>query len=768
MNKKRVSAHLAPLHLMRCRQALNVREVCSCALGNPSISSCGLSHDSNLKQDGRSSPNEELKKGGSGLLNVILPLPLDEPLTYLIGPDTDVPNMGARVVVPVGKRHMVGIAWDYPSTPPSGVELKQIIRTLDKASLLPVDLLKVLSWAASYYLYPLGMAIKDALPPGLLSARQKGIEKILSTRSGISSAEVPHYDDWEKGKDLIQLTPHQKKALATISDGLEKRIFSPIVLFGVTGSGKTEVYIQAAKMCLELGRQVLVLVPEIAMTAQTVGRFTNRFGDTVTILHSGLTEAQRRQQWQRIRRGEGKLVIGTRSAVFAPLEDPGLIIVDEEHDQSYKQETRFRYQARDIAVVRAREHKSVVVLGSATPSVVSLWNVKTERYTLVSLPERVGSNPLPRIEIIDMRKRPGRKKGRRAETIVKDSEKKPDSLPFWLSRELKEALEHTLQKGRQALLFLNRRGFASYNFCLECGYVFKCKNCEVSLTFHKARGTSKKSGQLICHYCGYSIPAMPLCPKCKGQAVKATGFGTERVAEDLMGLFPNATVERLDRDAASSRQRIEGILKAFHHRQIDILVGTQMISKGHDFPGLTLVGILWADLSLNFPEYHAAEKTFQLLTQVAGRAGRRDVTGKVLIQTYLPDHYTLRSVRSYDLKGFYEKEWLLRKRLAYPPFGKLAVLRFSGRNKTTLAETVKKVSIVIKKIATNIGGVGVLGPAPAPMARLKSLYRYQLLLKSSTTERLRGTLSMFLKTELKNCLPSSVRVEIDIDPFSLL
>ena len=695
------------------------------------------------------------ERSGLTLLDVVLPLPIPGPLTYTLGPEMDLPPRGTRVVVPVGRRNMVGVAWDEVESVPDGVELKAVVRVLDASPLLPKSILDLVSWASSYYFYPLGMAVSEILPPGLLSARNKGIAKILSGRGGRGAAE-PCKASWEEGSRELVLTGCQAEALSRVSEVLSSRTFGTILLHGVTGSGKTEVYLRAAEKALAQGRQVLIMVPEISMTAQTLGRVTSRFGSRVTVLHSGLTDAQRREQWMRVRRGDSSLVVGTRSAVFAPLEDIGLIVVDEEHDSSYKQDARFRYNARDLSVYRGRYHNAAVILGSATPSVTSYWNARSGRYRLVEMPRRVSRSMLPLVQIVD----------RREGKICRTRGDPP--RPPWLSIELMEAMRETLDRGRQVLLFLNRRGFAGHVFCPECGHVFRCKNCEVALTYHK-KGADIPGEGLLCHYCGYRVPALPLCPKCQGQSVRASGFGTERIEEDVARLFPGVVTARLDRDTATTPGRLRGVLEAFHKGRIQVMVGTQMVSKGHDFPGLTLVGVVWADLSLNQPEFHAAERTFQLLMQVAGRAGRRDHPGRVIVQTHLPDHYALRCVAANDYQGLFQHELSLRRSLAYPPFGRLIRILFSGSSRSMVLQAADVLAGAAREACRGRpgkDGVQVLGPAEAPVFKIRGRYRYQFLLKSSSIRSLRRVCAA-VSCRAGGVLGRAVRMEIDVDPYSL-
>ena len=707
-------------------------------------------------------PVELNSPGCNQLLDVVVPLPIYTALTYILSGHTFSPAKGSRVLVPVGRRNMVGVAWGTPAKKPPSVDLKKVKRILDQGSILPESLISFLEWTSSYYFYPIGQVLAEALPPGLLSARNRRISQISN---GLPKSRDcrPEFPTWSTEVPL-QLTEEQKIVLNTICDALATKSYHPILVHGVTGSGKTEVYLRASKECVKQGRSVLVLVPEIAMTTQAVGWFVGRFGEEVTVLHSGLTEAQRRNQWFRIKEGKSKIVIGTRSAIFAPLSDIGLIVVDEEHDPSYKQSEKFRYQARDMALLRGRMSEATVIMGSATPSLSSFENSLSGKYQLVTMEKRVAERSLPEVVVVDRRKKE-----------KKDQHHKLESArPEWLSQELKDATGDTLARGEQVLLFLNRRGFATYIFCPDCGHVFRCPHCEVTLTWHRGdkRTKSKKDGVLRCHYCGMESVALPVCPQCKGQAVKTFGYGTEKIAADLEEIFPGARIARLDRDTVRTRRHLEDVILDFREKRLDILVGTQMITKGHDFPGLTLVGILCADLSLNFPEYHATERTFQLLAQVAGRAGRGERPGRVLIQTWLPDHYVLGCATTHDFNAFYEKETKFRKALGYPPFGRLINLRFSGRKKTQVCDITGNVARLAKNLAKGIKGTGgsqveVLGPAPAPRAKIKDRYRWQILLKSSSLSNLRALCTGILSRKA-DMVPSGVRMEVDVDPYSLL
>ncbi len=697
------------------------------------------------------------------LLNCIVPIHLKGPLTYRWPFDVPVPKRGTRLLLPLGPRRITGIMWGLEREFPDEKRLKDVIEVMDQRPLIPEGLLDFIGWASSYYYYPLGPAISEALPAGFLSATARGLEQTLARGIGPGKSRM-NIPDWES-LHIKSLSPEQEEALGRISTALSAATFSPILLFGITGSGKTEVYLRAVQRCLEMNKSALILVPEISMTGQIAGWFRARFGDGLSLLHSGLTRQQKRDQWWKIRTGESRIVVGARSAIFAPLSDIGLIIVDEEHDSSYKQEEKFRYNARDLALVRGRMEGATVILGSGTPSVASYHNALIGKYQLIEMKNRVGEGRLPLVDIVDRRKGAGGQKSRKKAPRAQEVE--------WLSEPLRKAIKDTLDRGRQVLLFLNRRGFATYVFCPECGHVFKCSSCDVVLAWHRKNKALirkedlekfKSPGLLCCHYCGQTYPALPACEKCGGQAVKASGFGTEKVAQEFLDYFPGTTVARIDRDTVSKRKKLEGLLKAFRKGEIDCLVGTQMITKGHDFPNLSLVGVLWPDLALNVPEYFSAERTFQLVSQVAGRAGRSSVPGRVVIQTFMPDHYSMLFATRHDFPGFFKTETLLRKRLGYPPFGRIINIRFSGTKKAAVEQASRQVySFAAKRKDRE---TEILGPVQSPKARIKSRYRYQLLLKGSMNAVRR--LCSEIDRTLETLVPSNVRVEMDVDPLNFM
>lgn len=547
----------------------------------------------------------------------------------------------------------------------------------------------------------------------------------------------------------LQLYPQQQEVLKTIERGLERGGFSSYLLHGVTGSGKTEVYFKAIEYAMKLGRQSILLVPEIALALYMEGLFRSRFGDRVAVYHSGLGEGERYDEWRRIARGEADLVIGARSALFVPFPRPGLIIVDEEHDPSYKQEEAPRYQARDSAVVRARMHKAMVILGSGTPSVQSFRNAAEGRYRLLSMPERIESRPLPEVRVIDMKEA--------VEAGGKDT---------IISPGLREALDLHLGRGKQVILFLNRRGFDRVHLCRFCGQSVRCPNCDVAMVYHLGEDL------LSCHYCGHHSRPRTVCSFCKRDGVKAYGFGTERLEHELKRLFPDKHIARMDRDSTRKKGRSARIIRSFVNRELDLLVGTQMITKGYDFPNVTLVGVIAADFSLGFPDFRAGERTFQLLSQVAGRAGRGDEKGRVIIQTFNPKHYAITTAGNHDYGTFFQKEKELREQLGYPPFSYLACLRFQGRKqdetKAVSGEVGREMERTLSRWPKRGKEIVVLGPVEAPLAKLKGKYRTQILIKSKESALLHYFLKRVAEPSKKSARKRGVIMSIDVDPYQML
>lgn len=564
------------------------------------------------------------------------------------------------------------------------------------------------------------------------SLARRGLVKLTPRMSAIRMAadRPPH-----------ALNPSQQAAFDAMAKAIASGTYAAFLLQGVTGSGKTEVYLRAIEATLSVGRSALLMVPEIALTPQVAGQFALRFGDQVAILHSAFGESERAEYWRRIRRGEARVVVGTRSAVFAPMPDLGLIIVDEEHDGSYKQEETPRYNGRDVAVVRAQQIGATVVLGSATPSLETRYNADREKYRRLLLPDRIERRPMPAVEIVDLRQ--------------EFLETKKNSL---FSRRMIEAVKEKLALGEQTMLMMNRRGFSSFVACRSCGYKVECVNCSVTLTFHR------KDRRLLCHYCGYSEKVPQLCVKCESEHIQFIGSGSEKIEEELREAFPEARIARMDRDTINSKGDYEQILNGFREGSFDILVGTQMIAKGHDIPNVTLVGIVNADIGLGMPDFRAAERTFQLLTQAAGRAGRGGLPGTVILQTINPEHYAVRFSAVQDYELFYAKELHFRKVMRYPPFASLANIVFRSERQEEALRMSGEIGELLKEEKE---GVRILGPAEAPVPRVNKEFRYQMLIKAAQRKRLSGILDRVRQLALERNWPATALV-IDVDPLNLL
>lgn len=755
-------------------------------------------------------PGEE-----SSFAQVIIPSPLKEPLTYEIPrPLRDILQIGARVLVPLGKRKIAGVVAGFASETDLK-QIKPIVEAMDERPVMDGSLLKLVQWIAQYYLATIGEALATVLPAALraesrrtIIARQGefavtgalqqkilqeirrrkgpvavkslarkflggGFYRTLEELAAVGAVEVregslpkkrkknlavpPLQPEPAQGSTTLSLNVEQQRALGAIEARLQGGGFETFLLYGVTGSGKTEIYLRAIEAARQTKRQSLVLVPEISLTPQLLDRLHGRFADRVGVLHSALTASERWAQWWRILRGEVDVVIGARSALFAPLPDLGLIVVDEEHDPSYKQDEGLRYNARDVAVVRGKMLGCPVVLGSATPAIESFENCRGGRYRLLELTQRVEERAMPQVEIVDLRDR---------EPQTADNEQSNGQRPAvsgLISLQLTEALQQNLARRRQSLIFLNRRGFANFLQCRLCGFVLRCDHCSVSMTFHQ------RLQSVLCHHCALRKPARDLCPGCNHATLGPVGFGTEQLEQELGRLLPQARIERMDRDTTGRRGSQERLIRQWEKGEIDILVGTQMITKGHDVSGVTLVGAILADLSLNLPDFRAAERTFQLLSQVAGRAGRGDEPGRVIIQTYSPDHYVLRDVITHDYKSFFASEIEFRRALNYPPFSRLVHLRLEGAKAPEVEERAKILGDRLR--ARCQGGMSalkdieVLGPAPAPISKLRGRYRWQILLKGK-----RGQALLQLASDARAALPASrhTRLHIDVDPYNML
>lgn len=806
---------------------------------------------------GMASP--EVAGGGNDrFVDVALPLPLMQAMTYRVPSGwPDVPR-GSRVEAPFGKRRVMGVVVGTDAKPRSGVTLKNLTEVFDEEPLVGGALLELALWVADYYIGPIGQATRLVAPPGGVRASKRVVglaeavtdltpadDPILRTlreaggrlsvaalaarldkditarllkldRMGLVEFDVqlatsdfqrvqvvtaaPELDGAQLGgralevKDLLRerggkslvrdlvgdvasrrqalkslerkglvrialevrerrpdpnsqralrpvpieeriLTPEQSEADTRVAVALGEGLFAPFLLEGVTGSGKTEIYLRAVRKALELGRTALLLVPEIGLTSTLVRAARERFGDSVSVLHSDMAEGVRHDEWWRARRGEARVVVGARSAVFAPLPNLGLIVVDEEHDSAYKQEDAPRYNGRDVAVYRARLDKAVVLLGSATPSMESRLNAIKGRYAWLRLRTRVGPMGLASVHIID-RKR----------------QKVPTAI---LTPPLIDAIAERLGRKEQTVLLLNRRGYATSLVCRECGAAAQCPHCSVAFVLHR------RGEQAQCHYCGLMKATPTRCSLCRGDYLRLQGYGTQRVAEVLLSTFPDSKVDRIDRDIATRRGAVENVLHKFEKHEIDILVGTQMIAKGHDFPKVTLVGVIDADVGLGLPDFRSAERTFALLTQVAGRAGRADLPGEVLLQTHNPKHYAVEFAQNQDYDAFFDREMEFRRTMGYPPHDAMVNILFRGPVEDEVARNARNVAQRLKLTLQT----GVLGPSPAPLSKVRDEFRYQVVVRGKRGA-IRDLVHQALVAEFGGLRFPGVAV--DVDPLSLM
>lgn len=798
------------------------------------------------------------------IARVTLEIALRKEFDYAIPPELAAQiEVGSRVKVPFGPRQVMGVVTSLVEES-THTNLRPILKVIGRQSLVTPKVLQLARWMGEYYCCPVEIALKSVLPEAVrkekegwrerlfvqallvtgqmpkLSRRQQEVWNIIEEWRALPLQELlrltettaetvrrledkglvaigpqvserdPYAHEHILPTQPLALNPEQASALEAVEkamDGVSEKVrkqnsantlnelpltHSPahsltrtFLLHGVTGSGKTEIYLQAIAHALEQGKGAIVLVPEISLTPQTVERFKARFTSgklqtLVAVLHSHLSAGERHDEWHKIRQGRARIVIGARSAIFAPIDPLGLIIVDEEHEYSYKQEEAPRYHARDVAVVRGQMERAVVVLGSATPSMESFYNVQKGKYALLELRSRVDDQKMPIVRVVDMRKENRKQKGVQI-----------------FSQTLKEAITQRLERKEQVILFLNRRGYSTSLQCPLCGYVAGCPNCSVSLTYHRA------AQKLCCHTCGHSEEPPRVCPepKCRNPAIRYSGLGTEKVEDTLGKLFPHARIKRMDSDVLKRKDDYRRILSDFRIGKIDILVGTQMIAKGLHFPNVTLVGIIYADLSLHLPDFRAGERTFQLLTQVAGRAGRGDVEGEVIVQTFTPFHPAIQYARRHDFAGFYEQEIEFREQLKYPPISRVALLTLKGRNEDKVKFSAEHLRKELDKLV--IGGAGesgkagtpesvteelglgivemtpshsptlspahwrdlvIAGPAPAPLARAESHYRYQIMVRTRQMSKLSHHLAKLTESLT---LPEDISWTVDIDPVDM-
>ncbi len=607
-------------------------------------------------------------------------------------------------------------------------EAKEIIGTNEERPPLSGPHLRWLQWMSEYYVYPLGQIQQLVFPP-------------LKKMSNRKSRKAPVVPDVEP-ITAPNLTDEQQQVLQKV----QLNQSGTYLLHGVTGSGKTEVYIEIIQQAMDLGKTALVLVPEISLTPQLVRRFAERFPDQIAVIHSHLTDREKTDQWWQAVDGKKKLLIGARSALFCPLPDLGAIIVDEEHETSFKQEEKLKYNARDAAVVKGQLLQCPVILGSATPSLESWQNAMEGKYELLTMKNRVHSRPLPKVEIVNPRK---------------DRDERGE-LPYWLSQSLFKKLKDNYEKDFQSALFLNRRGVAPNVQCYDCGFSYICPNCDISLTLH---GTH----HLVCHYCNYHERMSEECPDCKEGEPKAYGLGTEAVERDIKKLFPEAVVLRADRDEIDSREAIEEMVKKMENREVHFLIGTQMIAKGLDFKNLNLVGIVHADVAFNIPDFRASERSFQLCTQVSGRAGRHQTPGEVVIQTYKTDHPSLLSAKDHNYVEFANQELEHRQFFHYPPFGKITAIRISGMREQEVISEGQQLAYYLNGLIQEyekLKSAKVLGPTPAPLSRIKNRYRYHLLIKAQNHKVINFIAQRAEQFIQKNC--KKTKCLIDVDPYTLI
>ena len=750
-------------------------------------------------------PPELLTASAPRYARVVLPVPIDQPFTYQI------PHalsgrlfVGCRVDVPFGKRLLSGVVVELADE--ADVPRVRPIEEM-RETYLPAELLHLARWMASYYGCSLGESVQAVLPPSLRRARVQprptGIAHITDEelrRGGESGEAYPRVQrtlarakrqlalltellsaggaapvpaivgEWGYAREVLDglvkrgavridpvessspldaleglvesLTPAQGAALEAVIEALRARAFRPMLIHGVTGSGKTEVYLRAARHVLDNGGGCIVLVPEIGLLPQATTRYRRAFGNLVAIIHSRLTGPERFEIWERVVSGEHRVVVGPRSAVFSPVRDLRLIIVDEEQDESYKQDDKPRYHARSVALVRGKNEKLAVLLGSATPSAESLRHAREKKYAFVKLPERVGGGRLPEIELVDMRA--------------------PDARGAVLSPRLIERIEQTMQEGRQSIIFLNKRGHARYVQCGACGWVSMCKNCDISLTFHRV------GDRLRCHLCGYERPSPARCDTCGSRQLRYAGVGTQRVELELKSLFPGAEVLRMDADTTAGKEGHRRILEEFSTGQYPILLGTQMVTKGHHFPGVHLVGVVSAEEGLNFPDFRSAERTFQQLTQVAGRAGRGARVGAVVIQTYAPDHPVFIHLHAHDYEAFMNEELEIRRKLVYPPYARIVLASCSARDEHALAAFMEEWAAASRR---HLAGrpITILGPAPPLVPRVKNRYRQQMLLKGAIgQDDKEGVLAIHRRIVERRRGARAIDLRWDVDPEAFL
>ncbi len=732
----------------------------------------------------------------SSIARVVVDIAIERAFDYLIPPSLlHELKVGSRVTVPFGPRTIQGYVIKKLDETDAIQTLKPISRLSSAIPYFDEQLLKLLSWVSTYYGARMEQCIRTALPgavrktgagfreqqavrlvengtiPAKLTDQQQRMIDLLQSAGGTQtvaallqqtrSSRSPLQTLVKKGvliletavqkrdpfanssfirTEPLELMPAQQDALNLVREMMKEDAPKPILLHGVTGSGKTEVYLQAIAAAIRCQQQAIVLVPEIALTPQTVSRFRARFGERIAVLHSHLSEGERHDEWHRIRAGDADVVIGARSAVFAPLPNLGLIVVDEEHEPSYKQSEAPRYHARDVAVMRAHQIGCPIILGSATPALESWHNAHKGKYILCTLADRADYRQMPSVQVVDMR-----------------IEAERHGQPVIFAKDLLEAIQSRLQRKEQVMLFLNRRGFASSLICPKCGYVSECSSCSISHTYHKTQHA------LLCHICGGRRSVPEHCPQCGDSSFRYAGFGTQRLETIVRKCFPHANIARMDTDTTRGKNGYDNILDDFRDRRIDILVGTQMIAKGLHFPNVTLVGIMFADMSLHMPDFRAGERTFQLITQVAGRAGRGEVAGEVFIQTYTPHHAAIQTARQMNFAEYAAEELAFRHELSYPPYTHLVCLLFRGANEAEVRLSAESYARALQARANP--NLIIADATPAPLAKAKDIYRYQVMMRCKSV---RTVLAHFRQIASALTLPQTVTYALDVDAVDLM
>ncbi len=720
-------------------------------------------------------------------VQILLPKPFDIPFEYAV-PEGMMLAVGDVVKVPFGNQKSYGVVWSFQSQQLENKKIKTVLEKSD-APTLPENTLKFIHWVADYTLAPIGSVLAqvisvdaalelpapkigyvlgEAANTKITAKRQQvvdALEKVnkplrvqeIALRAGVSDAVVRAMAQKELllAKEIVEeaisdihhetkqvdLSSEQQAAVDALRKNVQANNYSATVLDGITGSGKTEVYFHAIVKAMEMGKQALILLPEINLTSQLIQRFYEHFGFLPTSWHSGLTPAQRRDNWRDIASGKARLIIGARSALFMPFPDLGLVIVDEEHESAFKQEDGVIYQARDMAVARAFIENIPIVLVSASPSLETIHNIECGKYQAIHLHARHGTAILPEIEVVDMRK-----------------EKLP--AKYFISQRLKELLSQNLAKKQQSLLYLNRRGYAPLTLCRTCGYRFQCPNCTSWLVLHHP---PYKADYLQCHHCGYSQPSVENCPECKSQTLAPCGPGVERLVEEVKEFLPNARIEMMTSDNVANLQHAKEAVEKIEKGEVDIIIGTQMIAKGYHFPNLTLVGVVDADLGLEGGDMRAAERCYQLLHQVSGRAGRHELKGKAVLQTYMPENMVMQALASNDRDDFNHKELQRRQYSHIPPYTKMAAIIVSGKNEGEVSALAKQWVRNALNLSKNNNKIKILGPAPAPILLLRSNYRYRILVIADRDINLQQAIKSWLSVSKP---PSSVKIKVDIDPYS--